>query len=145
MTKRRKLVRDNSMLGSRNRSNLTGVYNVPPLQPFSSAQKQVSCADSGTFKVPFVPIHIRSDAAEAAPKAQQQPQSDWSLISPMISAQCGQLVSESKESGGSIPSYIGCAPEPTTPASTKSNNSWRECSLTPHNEDDAPRACRRWP
>ena len=38
---------------------------------------------------PLLPMHMRSDAASAAPKAQQQPQSLWSRISSMMLAQWG--------------------------------------------------------
>ena len=51
------------------------------MHPLSEAQKQSCCAESGTFKVPLVAMHMRSEAAPAAPKAQQQPQSDWSRMS----------------------------------------------------------------
>ena len=38
-------------------------------------------------------------SASAAPKAQQQPQLDWSRMSLMTVAHFGQFVAESKESG----------------------------------------------
>ena len=47
-------------------------------------------------------MHIRSEAADAAPNAQQQPQSLWSRMSPMTSAHSGQLVSLSNDSGRSV-------------------------------------------
>lgn len=112
------------------------VYSVPPLHPWCSAQKQTSWADNGTFTVPFVAMHSRSDAADAAPNApvvidggggggeegecmkgcqlklknkerkepkrhyaQQQPQSLWSRMSPIMLAQCGQFVSLSNDAG----------------------------------------------
>ena len=43
---------------------------------------------------------MRSEAASAPPKAQQQPQFDWSRMSPMVLAQAGQLVAESNAAGG---------------------------------------------
>jgi hypothetical protein len=66
-----------------------------------SALKQVSWADRGRARVPLVEMHMRSEAAEAAPKAQQQPQLDWSRMSPMTVAQDAQsgLVAESNVSG----------------------------------------------
>jgi hypothetical protein len=47
----------------------------------------------------FVAMHMRSDAAPAPAKAQQQPQFDWSRMSPITLAQWGHSVSESKLSG----------------------------------------------
>ena len=50
-----------------------GVWRLPPLQPLDSALKHTSWALKGMARVPFEAMHMRSDAAEAAPKAQQQP------------------------------------------------------------------------
>mgnify|MGYP007069265398 CR=1 FL=1 len=47
---------------------------------------------------PLEEMQTLSDIASAAPKAQQEPQLAWSLISP-IDEQFGQLVLESKEAG----------------------------------------------
>merc|ERR1719162_2893326 len=79
-----------------------GLSMSPPWQPSSEAPKHTSCAESGTIAVAFVAMHKRSEAAEAAPNAQQQPHIDWSRISPITFAQCGQFVSESKLSGMAI-------------------------------------------
>eukprot|EP00967_Tisochrysis_lutea_P094737 scaffold137819_cov39-Tisochrysis_lutea.AAC.1 len=65
------------------RTCVHGVWIMPPSQPEREAQKQMSCAESGTIILPPVAIHIRSDAASAPANAQQQPQFDWSRISPM--------------------------------------------------------------
>merc|ERR1712087_450657 len=58
--------------------------------------KHTSWADSGIMDEAFVEIHMRSEAASAPAKAQQHPQFDWSRISPMIFAHCGQFSAESK-------------------------------------------------
>ena len=76
-----------------------GVSICPPWQPSYEAQKQTSCAESGTAMAPLVAMHMRSEAADAPAKAQQQPHMDWSRMSPMMLAHLGQLVSLSKESG----------------------------------------------
>merc|ERR1719356_1661795 len=64
--------------------------------------KQTSCADRGTIIDALVAMHMRSEAASAPAKAQQQPQLDWSRMSPMIFAHWGQFSSESKLSGISV-------------------------------------------
>jgi len=56
---------------------------IPPWQPKSDAQKQTSWADSGVIILPPVAMHMRSEAASAPANAQQQPQLDWSRMSPM--------------------------------------------------------------
>merc|ERR1719293_283157 len=61
--------------------------------------KHTSCDDNGTMMDALVAMHMRSEAASAPAKAQQQPQLDWSRMSPMIFAHSGQFCSESKESG----------------------------------------------
>ena len=76
-----------------------GVVIWPPPQPSNEAQKQTSWAASGISILPPVAMHMRSDAASAPANAQQQPQLDWSRMSPMVLAHDGQLVSESKASG----------------------------------------------
>ena len=44
-------------------------------------------------------MHMRSEAASAPPKAQQQPQLDWSRMSLIMVAHFGKAVAESKLSG----------------------------------------------
>merc|ERR1719498_1707357 len=61
--------------------------------------KQTSWAERGTILVALVAMHMRSEAASAPANAQQQPQLDWSRMSPMILAHCGQCSAESKLSG----------------------------------------------
>merc|ERR1719456_2009570 len=61
--------------------------------------KHTSWADSGIMVEALVEMHMRSEAASAPAKAQQHPQFDWSRISPMIFAHCGQFSAESKLSG----------------------------------------------
>merc|ERR1712232_510626 len=61
--------------------------------------KHTSWADSGIIVEALVAMHMRSEAASAPAKAQQQPQFDWSRMSPMIFAQSGQFSAESKLSG----------------------------------------------
>ena len=53
-----------------------GVFKSPPWHPSSLAQKQVSCALNGTATVALDQMHKRSEAASAAPNAQQHPQAD---------------------------------------------------------------------
>jgi hypothetical protein len=48
-----------------------GVYRSPPPQPSKDAQKHISLTDSGTTREALVAMHKRSEAASAAPKAQQ--------------------------------------------------------------------------
>ena len=81
-----------------------GVSIMPPPQPSKFELKHTSCAESGMIIAPLDAMHMRSLAASAPPKAQQQPQLDWSRMSPMIFAQCGQLVAESKSVGTSASS-----------------------------------------
>merc|ERR1712232_690593 len=64
--------------------------------------KHTSWADSGIMVEALVEMHIRSEAASAPAKAQQHPQLDWSRMSPMIFAHCGQFSAESKLAGISI-------------------------------------------
>ena len=71
---------------------------IPPPHPLNDEQKHTSCAESGRRSFADVAMHMRSDAASAPAKAQQQPQFDWSRISPMIVLHAGQFVSESNES-----------------------------------------------
>merc|ERR1719399_2594216 len=61
--------------------------------------KHTSWADKGTIIEALVAMHMRSEPASAPAKAQQQPQLDWSRMSPMIFAHCGQFSAESKLSG----------------------------------------------
>merc|ERR1712023_488770 len=63
--------------------------------------KQTSWADKGIIMDALVAMHMRSEAASAPANAQQQPQLDWSRISPIILAHCGQFSAESKLSGTS--------------------------------------------
>eukprot|EP00965_Chrysotila_dentata_P193085 6175535-Pleurochrysis_carterae.AAC.1 len=89
-----------------------GVSICPPSQPRESsppAQKQTSCAERGTITLALVPMHSRSDAASAPAKAQQQPQLDWSRMSPITRAHCGHLLAASNESG----MVFGYAPSAT--------------------------------
>merc|ERR1719506_2804946 len=76
----------------------------PPPQPLKLELKHRSSAESGTMVAPSVAMQRRSEAASAVPKAQQQPQLDWSRMSPITLAHVGQLVSESNESGAWKPS-----------------------------------------
>ena len=76
-----------------------GVEIWPPPQPLNDEQKQTSCAESGICSVAFVAMHIRSDAASAPANAQQQPQFDWSRMSPIVLAHAGNASAESKSSG----------------------------------------------
>merc|ERR1719298_115754 len=76
-----------------------GVLIWPPSQPSKLELKQTSCAESGSIIEALVAMHKRSEAASTPPNAQQQPQLDWSRMSPMIFAHCGQFSSESKLSG----------------------------------------------
>ena len=80
-----------------------GVTIWPPSQPSTFALKQTSCAESGTATAPPVAMHMRSDAASAPAKAQQQPQFDWSRMSPMSFAHAGQRAALSKASGAAPP------------------------------------------
>lgn len=57
-----------------------GVEIIPPPQPFGLEQKHTSWAERGVSIFPFVAMHMRSDAASAPPKAQQQPHMDWSRL-----------------------------------------------------------------
>merc|ERR1719456_177249 len=61
--------------------------------------KHTSWADSGIMVEAFVEMHMRSEAASAPAKAQQHPQFDWSRMSPISFAHCGQWASESNSSG----------------------------------------------
>jgi len=72
------------------------------------ALKQTSLAESGIWSFALVAMHIRSDAASAPPKAQQQPQFDWSRISFRVLLQAGQFVADSNESGTATASMSGC-------------------------------------
>merc|ERR1712023_87840 len=63
--------------------------------------KQTSWAERGIIMDALVAMHMRTDAASAPANAQQHPQLDWSRMSPMILAHCGQFSSESKLSGTS--------------------------------------------
>merc|ERR1719375_2209866 len=67
--------------------------------------KQTSWADKGIIIDALVAMHMRSEAASAPPKAQQQPQFDWSRMSPMIFAHWGQCSAESKLSGTSASTF----------------------------------------
>jgi len=67
--------------------NVQGVEIWPPLQPpVKIGLKQTSSAASGMSSVALDEMHMRSDAASAPAKAQQQPQLDWSRMSPMVFA-----------------------------------------------------------
>merc|ERR1719343_1621841 len=68
--------------------------------------KHTSCDDNGTMIDALVAMHMRSEAASAPAKAQQQPQLDWSRMSPMIFAHWGQFSSASKDSGRAIFSSV---------------------------------------
>ena len=59
-----------------------------------------------TWTLPLVAMQRRSEAASAAPKAQQHPQLDWSRMSVMVLAQCGQFSAESKLSGMVRPRFL---------------------------------------
>merc|ERR1719197_461679 len=61
--------------------------------------KQTSWLERGIIMDALVAMHMRSEAASAPANAQQHPQLDWSRMSPMIFAQCGQCSAESKSSG----------------------------------------------
>merc|ERR1719480_66573 len=79
-----------------------GVLIWPPLQPWDKKMpelKHTSCEERGTIMAASVAMHMRSDAASAPANAQQQPQLDWSRMSPMIFAHFGHCSSESKASG----------------------------------------------
>jgi hypothetical protein len=90
--------------------------------------------------LPLDAMHMRSDAALAAAKAQQQPQLDWSRMSPMTDAHSGQAVAESKDSGTSRAKYSRgrSASVLTMPRLTRSSSSSREWFLTPQRLLDAP-------
>ena len=55
---------------------------------------QISSAEKGILIVAFEEMQARSEAADAAPKAQQQPQLDWSRMSLMTWAHWGQAAAD---------------------------------------------------
>ena len=121
---------------------LHAVWSCPPLQPWSCAQKQVAWAESGTATVPLVAMQRRSEAASAAPNAQQQPHADWSRMSPITLAHLGQLVSLSNASGmATRPRDEDGFHTSMVPFATAS---WSACLLeawTPHSDLEAPIGC----
>eukprot|EP00401_Gymnodinium_catenatum_P054036 CAMPEP_0117504610 /NCGR_PEP_ID=MMETSP0784-20121206/24937_1 /TAXON_ID=39447 /ORGANISM="" /LENGTH=374 /DNA_ID=CAMNT_0005299969 /DNA_START=173 /DNA_END=1295 /DNA_ORIENTATION=- len=116
-----------------------GVSIMPPSQPSDSAQKHTSSADKGSMMEAFVLMHMRSEAASAPANAQQQPQLDWSRMSPITLAHCGQFSAESKFSGifSSAPaskSVKRC----TSPRATAAFKASFQPGFTPHKDLEAP-------
>ncbi len=89
------------------------LVNLQP-KPQELQQDNKSSADKWTF-LP-VSIQILSEPASTAPKAQQEPQSDWSRIS-WMDLQLGHCLRESKEAGISATSK---------PVWTFKGNFWEE-------------------
>merc|ERR1719313_2482912 len=103
--------------------------------------KQTSWADKGIIIDAFVAMHMRSEAASAPPKAQQQPQFDWSRMSPMTFAHVGQFVSESNVSGAWNPG--GALNSSKSPVLCAARTSSVQFPLTPHKLRAAPMGCPR--
>mmetsp|Transcript_22580 Transcript_22580/g.64153 ORF Transcript_22580/g.64153 Transcript_22580/m.64153 type:complete len:293 (-) Transcript_22580:3-881(-) len=117
-----------------------GLVMSPPSQPSSDAQKHTSCADKGKLREPLLAMHIRSDAASAAPNAQQQPQLDWSRISVMTFAHCGHCSAESKWSGISASVSPGDENGFTAPLFSAALSTSFQFSFTPHHDFTEPGA-----
>merc|ERR1719181_2025475 len=117
-----------------------GVVIWPPSQPSGFELQQTSCAEIGVMSLPLEAMHIRSEAASAPPKAQQQPQLDWSRMSLIILAQVGQLVAESKSDGiGASADQVGTKGS-ISPAAWASSTSWVQLVFTPQSDLEAPGA-----
>merc|ERR1719356_2185492 len=98
--------------------------------------KHTSCDDNGTMIDALVAMHMRSEAASAPAKAQQQPQLDWSRMSPMIFAHWGQFSSESKDSG-TLTSSLALN-STISPMRTCSFTAASWSPMAPHSPLDAP-------
>lgn len=70
--------------------------DIPHVRP---AQQATVSSGENTVVASPVAIQLRSLKASVLPKAQHEPQLDWSLTRPVICAQAGHAVRTSKESG----------------------------------------------